>query len=349
MTPSTERRERPPTQPSVHIGYSLFVHPQLTSTKSEHDAHWKSLLAEVKRNAPIGTPSHYEVQYEQPYHTGFWRELVEPVRSLTRSDVTIGLHSPSINPTMHDLGNVDQDMRSRAVAETVEALQFARASGCNDYVLHLTPFDDFGGHAARTAQFDRAMNSLRMVADAVGGDPGVRVLIENLEYPKWPATTDETVAIMSMIRDEKLFADSGVCLDFAHLWHNIVSLLPQVEDRTQFLRDAAQFVRVVSDVSPIYRIHLAGAFINYAGDDHQTHAVPGKNPLNPTDHVQYFDGAPDGFHGLWMRVDDTLRATAEIMNPARDLSFVIEAHSPEPGELQANAAAIQNRLEQIKK
>ena len=349
MTPSTERRERLPIHPSVHVGYSLFVHPQLTSTKPEHDTQWISLLANVKRNAPIGTPSHYEVQYEQPYQTGFWRELVDPVRSLRGNDVTIGLHSPSINPTIHDLGNEDRDIRNRAVAETVEALQFASASGCNDYVLHLTPFDDFGGVTARVAQFDRAMNSLRMIADAVGGDPGVRVLVENLEYPKWPSTTDETVAIMAMIRDEKLFADSGVCLDFAHLWHNIVSLLPHVDDRTQFLRDATQFVRTVSDVSPIYRIHLAGAFINYEGDDHQTHAVPGKNPLDAFDSARYFDGAPDGFHGLWMRVDDALRASAEITNPAQDLSFVIEAHSPELGELQANASAIQNRLEQIKK
>lgn len=343
MTPIVEQKERSPYRPDTHVGHALFVPPDLTLHQSDHDTHWHSALREAGLGLPIGVKAHFEVQYEQPYRTGYWRSLIDPVRALGSGDVTVGLHSPSLNPELHDLGNPNGDIRRQAVRETVDALRFAAASGCNDYVLHLTPFDDFGWDARRP-QLARAMESLRYIADAVGGDPGVRVLIENLEFPKWPATTHETIEVMSIIHEERLFSDTGVCLDFAHLWHNLVSLLPAVEDRTQFAHVAREFIRQVSDVSPIHRVHLAGAFINYEGDDHQTHAIPGKHPVNPADQSLYFDGAPDDFNGLWMSVNDALRAMVGIDNPAHDISLVVEAHEPNAAILHAYTMAIRKKL-----
>lgn len=347
MTPFTEQKERPVAPQKIHVGYSLFVPPHLTENKQSHDHLWPLIIQDALQLAPKDYPSHFELQYEQPYNSGYWQALVEPVRAYVGEKTTIGLHSPSLNPTIHDLGNHNAGVRERAVQETVDALQFAVAAGCNEYVLHLTPFDEFGGQSARERQRTHAMESLRSISQKVGGEPGVRILIENLEYPKWPSTTEETIQLMQQINDEKLFDDVGVCLDFAHLWHNTVSLLPHVEDREKFAEDAQKFVREVGAVSPIYRIHLAGAYVNFIGDNHQTHAVPGMNPLRAGDPRQYFAQPPEGFQGLWMSIDDALRAVKDIHNPQNDISFVIEAHSPDPLLLQGSAQAVRDRLEII--
>lgn len=344
MTPLTEQKERPAAPSKVHMGYSLFIAPHLTENKQSHDHLWPLIIQDALQHAPKDFPCHFELQYEQPYNSGYWQTLVEPIRAYVGEKTTIGLHSPSLNPAIHDLGNQDAGVRERAVQETVDALQFAVAAGCNEYVLHLTPFDEFGGYEARERQRANAMESLRAISHKVGGDPGVRILIENLEYPKWPSTTEETVQLMQQINDEKLFADVGICLDFAHLWHNIVSLLPNIPNRGKFFNDAQQFVKEVSSVSPIYRIHLAGAYINYVGDNHQTHAVPGANPLNEGDTHFYYHTPPEEFQGLWMSIDDALRATTGIRNPQNDISFVIEAHSPHALVLQESTRAIRDRL-----
>jgi len=181
------------------------------------------------------------------------------------------VHGPT---QKRDIASVDDQLLSRSLAENKKALDLTAALGAEAMILHITPQDDFD---LRLAQLDRAISSFTKLSEYIKErNYPVSLMLENLEYPKWPADTKEAVDLLKHLRE--IHPNLTSCVDLAHLWHNHTALMPGINYSSQNFPDILiDYIVEVNSIAPIRRFHFAGAFVDKKNDIHQTHGAPELN------------------------------------------------------------------------
>lgn len=171
-----------------------------------------------------------------------------------------------------------------------------------------------------------------------------RLCIENLEYPKYPATFGEVRQSLEQLRGTDL-DQLGLVFDVAHHWHNYRHLLRQanpnliVDEKTYPLLLLDHLRQIASQFPDVIEaFHFAQAYIDPATDTHVTHGLPGSVENTFTTSFALIN---DPFKD-WLN-------TASLMKVLRDftesvgvdtLKLVLEVHHRQADELNLIAQAI---------
>ena len=244
------------------LGLASYINPRTVSSQEEHDQQWQALLDNWQHLECL------EIQYEHDYRNNWWQSLPEMLQHYAGKII---VHGPTQN---RDLASIDQQCRSQSVLENKLALDFAAKIGAENMILHITPQDDFN---SRLKQLDRAMFSATELAQHIkDNNLPVALMLENLEYPKWPADTKEAVDLAKDLKT--IHPNLTSCFDLAHLWHNYAALIPGLKYSDEdFLANLINYIVEVDSIAPIQRFHVAGAYVDRANNIHETHGLPNLN------------------------------------------------------------------------
>lgn len=258
-----ENREKIQTHPAK-IGLAAYVDPKQVLTQRDHDQRWQHIFNDWQDLACL------EIQYESDYLKNWWKNL-PPMLQHYQSRVIV--HGPT---QKRDIASNNQQLRSRSLAENKKALDFAAELGAEAMILHITPQDDFD---LRIKQLDRAIESFSELASYIKDKSlPVSLMLENLEYPKWPADTKEAIDLLKYLKS--IHPNLTSCVDLAHLWHNQAALIPGTNySQDEFLNTLINYIVEVNDIAPIHRFHFAGAYLDRVNDIHQTHGAPNFNDV----------------------------------------------------------------------
>lgn len=244
------------------LGLASYISPQTVCSQKEHDQQWQALLDDW----------HYleclEIQYEHDYRNNWWQSLPAMLQHYAGKII---VHGPT---KKRDLASIDQQLRSQSVLENKLALDFATQIGAESMILHITPQDDFN---SRLKQLDRAMLSATELAQYIKDNKlPVALMLENLEYPKWPADSKEAVDLLKDLKS--IHPNLCSCLDLPHLWHNYAALIPGFKYADEdFIENLINYIVEVDSIAPIQRFHFAGAYVDRVKNIHETHGVPNLN------------------------------------------------------------------------
>lgn len=312
------------------VNFCLYCEPNNMLTQEEHDRRW----AMAAQTTPSGQK--VELQYEPVLETQYWRSL--PQMLMGKVD---GVHAPTKG---RDIAGLNDQLRTWSVRETEGAMDMANELKANYFVVHLTPQDDF---CDRNSQLERGMRSLEDLAE-YRRKKGytTKILLETLEYPKWPADIDETISVVGDVK--KFIPDLGFCLDVGHLWHNLNSLLPSRKP-FDFKKELDSYIKKTSRYVGIDVVHLVGAYVEKENGNeiHATHAIPGLSPRNgfSVDSKMYYKDAPPDFKGDWMNIDTVLSSIKKYAGDTGKFpTITVEAHEP---DINLQILACRNISEQI--
>ena len=304
----------------VSVDFCLYCDPEKITNIQEHNKAWR----DAARSLPSG--QNVEVQYETRFDLGYWEALPQ----FLRGNVD-GVHAPTKG---RDIASSDESHRKWSLQETIRSMDLAHGLDAKYFVLHLTPQDDFQD---RNRQLERGFKSLEELTDYYKNmEYDFKILPEILEHPKSPANKTESVKVLekakTIFNKYKIAGKLGFCLDVAHLWHNLKSLLP---DRSpfDFKEELDDYISEISKHISIDVVHLAGAYVEDGGENqvHVTHAYPG---LMMGEHYSQtsrcrLDERPSSFNGDWMDADTVLRSIKRIKSfQGKDPIITIEAHDP---------------------
>lgn len=142
------------------------------------------------------------------------REMLAGVKG--EKPAFIGVHLPT--------SDVDIQMGEEAVihalSQNLAALEQAQALGAEYAVLHIQTHDHWERLGQRQQDSERGLAVLdQLLAAYRQHGLSVPLLIENVEFPKFPATRQELVRTVRFI-EERADVPLGIAIDFGHLWHS---------------------------------------------------------------------------------------------------------------------------------
>lgn len=138
---------------------------------------------------------------------------MEKARPYLNNMKFISVHAPSGGL---DLASKDSKLRYETVLETIKTMDIAHDIGAKDLVLH--PVNNmYNDPKERLEQKAIFMQSFRDLLDYYEKQGhAYKICVENLEYPKYPATLEETL----MLQDEvSKIHDGGMVIDIPHIWN----------------------------------------------------------------------------------------------------------------------------------
>jgi hypothetical protein len=164
-------------------------------------------------------------------------------------------------------------------------------------------------------------------------------MLENLEYPKWPADTKEAVDLLKYLK--QIHPNLTSCVDLAHLWHNHAALMPGISYATEDFPDILiDYIIEVDRIAPIRRFHFAGAYVDRKNDIHETHGAPELN--SRFKESEFFNSMP---------IAESLKILNEFIKmqinnnePAADI--ILEMHIEKNKQVQA-LNTIKNYLKKL--
>ena len=189
-----------------------------------------------------------------------------------------------------DVLSEDIGMRLKTIESTKQAMFFAGQIRADYFVFHLAQSVDYWDWDRRE-QMEIALRAFEELADYYYQcSPDFVPLLENLEFPKFPATAAE-IAILFR-RCKAFFPDLRLCLDVPHLWHSRKLVL---EHNQRFFRTIPDFSRLNDPfvsylgfaLQHIFRQAGEEIFLYHMGGcyGHKTHEIPGLLPgKNPFKH-----------------------------------------------------------------
>lgn len=266
MTPELTRKKvekkEEIIQHETNLGLAAYINPQEIFNQKAHDKAWQQLLTNWQNLDCL------EIQYENNYLKNWWLTLPAMLKNY-KSKIIV--HGPT---QKRDIANVDDQLRSKSLEENKRALDLTAKLGAEAMILHITPQDDFN---LRISQLGRAISSFTELSEYIDeNNYPVSLMLENLEYPKWPADTKEAVDLLKYLK--KIHPKLTSCVDLAHLWHNHAALMPGINYSAQDFPDVLiDYIVEIDSIAPIGRFHFAGAFVDKKNDIHQTHGAPELN------------------------------------------------------------------------
>ncbi|MFH1148257.1 MAG: TIM barrel protein [Pseudomonadota bacterium] len=208
----------------------------------------------------------------------------EIIKSMRRPGNTFGVHQP-----IRDMDILSEDVHKKleTIESTQQAMRFAHLISADYFVFHLAQSRDYWDWN-RSEQIEIALKAFKEWADFYR-KAGFRFtpLIENLEFPKFPALPEEMISILNRCRE--FLPNVKLCFDIPHLWRSRALVLENGER----LRDSIpNFLRLTTSASDyfdyameevlsekgglskddIFIYHLAGCW------KHLTHEIPGLRP-----------------------------------------------------------------------
>lgn len=294
-----EKRRKRPIVESV-----LYLEPNHMKDQATHDALWTGLARRL-RASNRGHRPRAELQYEVMMAKEYYHSLPRIL-----AGIDLDVHAPIQE---RDIASLDEAHRRFSLEEYERVIALAGRLDARAVIVHLTPHDVpwHNGFAqeARVEQLAVALDSFgELVRYRDQHAPGVLLLPEGLEYPKWWADTAEATSLLPSLK--RIDPDVASCVDVAHLWHNRY-LHPATITVDGFADELDLHLRAVDALAPVEKVHLAGAYIWHRDDGdavHATHAVPGLAPWEQFERNTglFLDGPPSGFRGEWMAVKPVL-------------------------------------------
>lgn len=259
--PKVEIKEKIESK-KTNLGLAAYIEPQEISNQATHDRAWSQLLNSWQNLDCL------EIQYEHDYLKNWWISLPEMLKDYQSKII---VHGPT---QQRDIATIDSQLRTRSLNENKKALDLATAIGAQAMILHITPQDDF---LLRIPQLDRAIDSFAQLSQYIEDkNYPISLMLENLEYPKWPADTKEAVDLLKYLK--QIHPNLTSCVDLAHLWHNHAALMPGINYATSDFPDILiDYIVEVNSIAPIRRFHFAGAYVDRENDIHETHGAPELN------------------------------------------------------------------------
>ena len=194
-----------------------------------------------------------------------------------------------VHQSIRDMDILAQDLhcKLKTIESTHQGMRFAHLIGADYFVFHLVQSRDYWDWD-RSDQIAVALKAFQGWA-AYYQEAGFTFtpLLENLEFPKFPATPEEMVSFFKICRE--FLPNLKLCFDIAHFWRSRALLL---ENRNRFEHLIPDF-RLLEipwidyfdyaldhilvkeagiDDGDIYLYHLGGCW------KHFTHEIPGLRP-----------------------------------------------------------------------
>ncbi len=292
-----------------------------------------------------------------------WQELLEPYQGICsleyqvelrsslddfeqiprfnlKKDGYIGVHQPT---SQLDIISAEYGERSLALNLAKKGLELAHHLGADYYVVHPTTSDNWVDRGGQQRQAHQWIFELYNYGKLKKLTP--RICVENLEYPKYPATLEELLYLLSYLSSEGM-DDVGLIFDVAHHWHNYVHLLHQISPT--LLVSSNQYGKLLEDhlsqistrfPNKLFGYHLAQGYIEWEFDQHVTHGLPGlfHSELGIGTGVK-----PTNSGVEWLDLEEILRAlcTQAQANGEESVKILLEVHHQPPEKLIEIAHAI---------
>lgn len=199
-----------------------------------------------------------------------WRQDPRLGALLRASDTRVGLHQPIQE---RDVLSSNFFQKYTAMEETKQAMLYASSIGADYFVFHLAMADRWDWD--RRDQMDKALKIFKAFAAYYrASNFKFTPCIETLEYPKFPATGGETIALLGKCRE--ILPQTRLAFDISHLWGSRQRLMAaklwsaEGERGISFI-DSLEYAlsRTWED---IHVFHLGGCW------ESETHAIPGLHP-----------------------------------------------------------------------
>jgi hypothetical protein len=249
----------------------------------------------------------------------------------------LGVHQPI---AARDVLSSNFFLKYGALAETQQALDFAHYVNADYFVFHLAMQDRWDWD--RRDQMDKALKMFKMFA-AYYHARGYRFTpcVENLEYPKFPATGGEACALLVKCRD--IWPATQLALDISHLWgtrQRMMALGLWEDPRVSF--NEALCYTLDQTWEDVHVFHLGGCW------ESETHAVPGLHPHQDPFHYPLKLREPASIYAENNELD--LNLTLDLLlqysvGKGRDLNLVLEIFDRDIDQVCEAARVLRAELE----
>ncbi len=203
------------------------------------------------------------------------------------------MHRPGnifgVHQSIRDMDILSEDIHKKleTIESTQQAMLFAHRISADYFVFHLAQSRDYWDWN-RSEQIALALKAFQGWADFYKKSGFTFIpLIENLEFPKFPATPEEMIGIFKTCRE--LLPNLKICFDVPHLWRSRALLL---ENKSRFEHVIPNFRMLETSFAcyldyaldqvltteaglsegDIFLYHLGGCW------KHLTHEIPGLRP-----------------------------------------------------------------------
>lgn len=233
----------------------------------------KDFLFELQPEEFWTTPTAFPDQFiaretNRWWHT--WRDDSRLGAMFKSPEAKIGVHQPIQG---RDVLSSNFFQKYTAIEETKQAMLFANWMGANYFVFHLAMTDRWEWD--RRDQMEKALKIFKVFAAFYrASDFRFTPCIEILEYPKFPATSGETIALVQKCRE--ILPETKLAFDISHLWGSRQRMLAA----KVWYDEGGRGVSFIDSLDyalsrtweEIHVFHLGGCW------ESETHAVPGLHP-----------------------------------------------------------------------
>ncbi len=193
------------------------------------------------------------------------------LRALFKSSRSgIGMHQPIQS---RDALSSNFFQKYQAVEETKQAMLFAQYIGAEYFIFHLATADRWEWD--RRDQIEKALKIFKVFAAFYhASNCTFTPCVETLEYPKFPSTGGEALALLTRCRE--ILPETKLAFDVSHLWgsrQRMIAAKMWYEEggpRVSFI-DALDYA-LSQTRGEVHVFHLGGCW------ESETHAVPGLHP-----------------------------------------------------------------------
>lgn len=213
----------------------------------------------------------------------------------------VGLHQPIRGIDFyHTTTRASSIERMKRVLKTAHMLPYAL-----DYIVfHIEPYDYWEDVANRKTRISMAKQWFEELIN-YHQQEGITIplLVENLEFPKYPATLEDINDCINWIRSLQ-YPYLGFAFDFAHLWRSgqlISTNMRQIgvsDWENEWSNQTISFVQLVDKISILIRDDVRLLHVT-SGDHEHTHLLPQEtqqdttiNMLNGKAMLEYLLGTP---------------------------------------------------------
>jgi sugar phosphate isomerase/epimerase len=280
---------------------------------------------------------------------GPYRAIIEMMR---RAGNLFGVHQ-SIRGM--DILSQDISRQLETIESTQLGMQFAHLIAADYFVFHLAQSKDYWDWS-RSEQIAIALKAFRKWADFYKQSKfDFTPVLENLEFPKFPATALEIVGLYNTCRE--ILPNLKLCLDLPHLWHSRLLLL---ENKDRFRHLIADFNVLETPFDDYLEYTFEDAFAaegieakdlllyHFGGCwKHSTHEIPGLRPgESPFYHALRLNEPKCSYNpALEMNLPKVLnRILGYNLENAHDLLMVLEIYQRNYNEMLEAARIVEEDL-----
>ena len=204
------------------------------------------------------------------------------------SSINCGLHFPLSTAY---LGSLSEKEVNYTIENRKKVIDFGERVGVKYYTVHITQ----DGFISTDENYVSVKNILKKTIEYfIQKNTKAYILIENLEYPKYPSTPQELFWWFNKVKeyDKDGRLKFGVIIDVAHLWRTRGEIIKQINDGKQLpswiteerdiifqpYRDLLNYMlKTKLQNIPVIAFHFGGSY------GYETHLIPGMRPNEDPD------------------------------------------------------------------